>query len=375
MAVGAAVFVASTAFANTPYISEVTDYCPAPGQFVNVLPAVKDGESPAEAATVALRGKASAGTVSLGAFGGYIVFRFDHPVVNVRGEYDFKVYGNTPSSGSAEPGIVSVCIDSNHNGVADDQWYELAGSNYSLGTSLRNYTISYHRPDPVAPAVPDPNAPTVVNMHYIRWTDNDGKEGWVQRNSFHPQSYWPGWRDSDETISFTASRLASNKLDKYGNSSYYVLESLPWGYVDNQPNATDPGFNLDWAVDSDGQPVNLPYVDFIKVHTAVLENNGWLGESSTEICGAEDLHPAAVADLSSATAIAAISLAIVDVSSEEILIRASQESCCALYNAAGQLLRPFISLVAGDNRLKLDGIGKGLYILRTRDRTFKFVLN
>lgn len=374
MAVGASIFVASAAIANSPYISEVMDYSPAPGQFINTLPALQDGETPAQAATRALQGKASGGMICLGAFGGYAVFRFDHPVANIRGEYDFKVYGNAPASGSSEPGIVSVSIDSNHNGLADDEWYELAGSNHGLESTLRNYTVTYHRPDPEAPAVPDPNSPAVVNMQYIRWTDNLGNEGWVQRNSFHPQSYWPKWRDADETISFTGTRLASNKIDKNGDGTYYILEALPWGYVDNQANAADPGFKIDWAVDKEGRSVSLPYVDFIRVHTAVQENNGWLGESSTEITGAEDLHPDAVVDTSSTELITDNSLTVVSASRQEIVLRTSCETICTLYNSAGQTFIAAHPLAIGDNRLNSENLSEGVYILSTPERTLKLIL-
>lgn len=47
-------------------------------------------------------------------------------------------------------------------------------------------------------------------------------------------------------------------------------------------------------MDEDGRKVELERIDFVKVHTGVLQNLGWLGEESTEIAGAEDLHPDAV---------------------------------------------------------------------------------
>ncbi len=48
-------------------------------------------------------------------------------------------------------------------------------------------------------------------------------------------------------------------------------------------------------MDSDGNPVNLKSVKYIKVYNAVLQQCGWLGETSTEVAGAIDLHPDAVA--------------------------------------------------------------------------------
>ena len=71
-----------------------------------------------------------------------------------------------------------------------------------------------------------------------------------------------------------------------------MLYCYPWGYVDNHPNNIGDlsSFDIDWAVDALGNPVRLPGVDFIRVYTAVNQQCGWLGETSTDISRAEDLH-------------------------------------------------------------------------------------
>ena len=77
--------------AVSPFISKVYDYKPAPGQFINTMPAWSDGQSSQDvldAAQEQLAGSATPGMICLGAFGGYVVFGFDHPLVNVRGEYE-----------------------------------------------------------------------------------------------------------------------------------------------------------------------------------------------------------------------------------------------------------------------------------------------
>ena len=43
-------------------------------------------------------------------------------------------------------------------------------------------------------------------------------------------------------------------------------------------------------MDSEGNPVDLPGVEFIKIYTGVNQFNGWLGECSTEVMGVTDLH-------------------------------------------------------------------------------------
>jgi hypothetical protein len=77
------------------------------------------------------------------------VVGFDHPIVNVPGEYDFKALGNAFTN-SSEPGIVMVCQDLNKNGQpdADEPWYELAGSEYNHSQTVHNYEITYYRPEP-----------------------------------------------------------------------------------------------------------------------------------------------------------------------------------------------------------------------------------
>ena len=67
-----------------PYISRVFEYMPAPGQFINTLPAATEEDTPqtmAQKAEDAIANNAG-GMICLGAFGGYVVFGFDHPVAN-----------------------------------------------------------------------------------------------------------------------------------------------------------------------------------------------------------------------------------------------------------------------------------------------------
>ena len=43
-------------------------------------------------------------------------------------------------------------------------------------------------------------------------------------------------------------------------------------------------------MDKQGNPVHLPGVDCIKIYTGVNQYCGWLGETSTEVMGINDLH-------------------------------------------------------------------------------------
>ena len=284
----------------SPYITRVYEYCPAPGQFVNEMPKYEEGDTYADILQKAE--ESISGTndvlVSLGGYGGYITFGFDHSVMNVPGEKDFRIWGNAfyeltnPDSrgGSAEPGIVMVSYDENCNGLPDDPWYELAGSEYYKPSTRHAYGITYHRPDPARPVESDETG-FLDDVYYIAWDDTDGTHGYLAKNIYHDQDYFPKWVTGDE-LSFTGTLLPQNAIDESGEGRYYVLYSYDWGYVDNHPNdyADLNSFDISWAVDSQGNPVHLPAIDFVRVYTGVNQYCGWLGETSTELCRARDLH-------------------------------------------------------------------------------------
>lgn len=282
------------------YISKVYEYRPAPGQFINEMPRYEEGdtyETMLQKAEESISGTNDV-MISLGGYGGYVTFGFDHTVVNIKGEKDFRIWGNCfyeltqpdRKGGSAEPGIVMVSYDTNCNGLPDDEWYELAGSEYYSPATRHGYSITYRRPDPERVIETD-DLNSLDDIHYIGWSDNTGREGYIAKNIFHNQDYFPKWIDSDE-ITFSGSLLADNGEDISGTGRYYVLYSLPWGYVDNHPNdyADLNSFDISLAVDAAGQPVDLPGADFIRVYTGVNQYCGWLGETSTELCRAADLH-------------------------------------------------------------------------------------
>lgn len=352
---------------KSPYISQVFDFCPAPGQFVNEIP-----EIPADADAVRVcelvleqigRG-ANSGMISLGAFGGYVIFGFDHPIVNVEGEYDLKISGNafvsdrTSGGGSCEPGIVMVSVDANANGLPDDPWYELAGSAYAQ--SRKGFRITYTKP-----ATPDGNYSFTTN-------DPDNPTGEVGRNMFHAQSYWPEWIGSD-TLEFEGTLLPPNGENQGSDDEqYWVLKFFDWGYADNLPNAEDSGLKLDWAVDAEGNPVKLTHADFIKVYTAESQTCGWIGETSTEVCGATDLHPDAVLEQGVESVEAGDSvLMLMRCGADGITVRSSRAIPYAIYAADGRRAAAG-TLAAGDTDIATAGLTAGLYLLRTPAATLKF---
>lgn len=291
---------------HSPYINKVYEYRPAPGQFVNQLPEYEEGD---DANDMRLKAEDCIANheqviISLGGWGGYVVFGFDHMIPNFKGDYDFKILGNSfysasnpnsdaPRGGSAEPGVVMVSYDANGNGRPDDPWYELAGSEHSNPATKGNYSITYHRTPAGHSPTPDRDYPYLTDTTYIRWTDNQGDHGYMAQNSYNTQPYYPQWIDSD-SLTFSGTRLRDNGVDESGLRQYYVLYCFDWGYADNQPNRVEDEhaseFKIDWAVDASGNHVELPGINFVKVYTGVHQQNGWLGEASTEIMDAWDLH-------------------------------------------------------------------------------------
>lgn len=257
---------------RSKYISRIVSYRPAPGQFINTALG-----SP-EAAQGIVGGRS--GCLSLGGFGGYVVFEFDHEVENIAGT-DFVIFGNA-FSGSSEPGIVEVSADGEH-------WYRLAGSADEEAETVHRYTIRYDRPTQTA------------TTEAVDWSDNSGATGRLDIISYHGQSYWPAFlSDNPESLTFSGVRLPGN-VSWNEKSKQYVFSAFEWGYTDNwsadypEIAGNDPDtqnsnkFDLDWAVDEAGNRVELKAIRQVKVYTALNQTAGSLGETSTEVCGALSL--------------------------------------------------------------------------------------
>lgn len=278
--------------APSAYANKVLAYRPAPGQFMNTSTTAYEKGFSAED----VRRKAEEKLkdpylclLSLGGFGGSIVVGFDHTVPNMNGAYDFKIYGNASYDsfgtltgalgGSSEPGIVLVSKDMNGNGLTDDEWYELKGSEYDSKHTIKDYAITYHRP-----ASP---------LSSVKWTDNQGNTGYVYRNETHTKNdYYPAWIEEDE-MTFYGSRLKDNAVNepRPGMPEHWVGYCYAYGYADNHPNDEKGAlFKIDWAVDKEGRAVKLDGIDFVKIYTAVNQYCGWMGEISTEVQAVEDLH-------------------------------------------------------------------------------------
>lgn len=252
---------------------KVYEFMPAPGQFVDQVSAATMKGACEEAEKLVN----NMDYVSLGSFGGYIVVGFDHSVLNKEGEYDFAIAGNSFAT-SNEPGIVWVMQDENGNGLPDDTWYELRGSETDKSETVYNYSVTYYKPSVS-------NAP-------ILWVDNMNQTGTI---TLHP--CYPSWQ-KEGSYTLTGTRLKS----KTDHDGMWVNLPYDWGYVDNlgsdcldpgdNPNAGPNynGFKIENAMYPNRQPVKLKYIDFIKVQCATLSKAGALGEVSTEVFGFWDYN-------------------------------------------------------------------------------------
>ncbi len=274
------------------YISEVMEYKPAPGQLINESPWGTPG------GVSSLVGGLH-GSVSLGAFGGYVVFRFEQAVENdPQNPYgvDFCIFGN-PMPGWSEPGVVWVMEDENLNGEADDTWYELAGSDYWFTSTKKGYGVTYTNPGG-------------TQAMDVPWEDQSGDRGVIQANTAHTQPYYP-LQDSfpsidpdhytlegtclkgqvvEELSGISSVRRAFGYADnRLPGPTPYTLPDNP--YTDSTEYSGGDAFDIGWAVDSDGNYVELDRVHFIKVQSGMLAQGGWLGEVSTELTGAVDVAP------------------------------------------------------------------------------------
>lgn len=277
-------------------VNRVYEYMPAPGHQVNgytyVGDFIHDGATMQEACDTALMHFRNKWSVSLGGQGGYIIAGWDHPVRNSNGGYDIVIKGN-PYSYQSEPGIIWVSKDANKNGLPDDEWFELKGSEYGTENHRTGYEITYFKP-------------TAAGQD-IEWTDNMGGSGIVPyMPSWNTHdSYWQDWvptmTDSQgrEYRTYYGSWLKDSHtyIDGYTNEPPYG-----WGYADNDGSDyfNNSGFKLvngklgyfkiSNAVKADGTDAALEEIDFIRIQTA---QTGWspnLGEISTEVYGIWDYH-------------------------------------------------------------------------------------
>ena len=225
---------------------------------------------------------------SLGNFGGYATYYFEDGLTDdPANKYgvDFYIDGNAfkdtstgTGLGSMEPGQVWV----SENG---DTWYALAGSQHYTN-AIWDYTVTYTK-----------------NGSGTHWSDNYGNSDTsVPNRTFS----WPltsvyfqneALKDSD-TITLSGILIPSvrgmvgpDDFSTYSSGAKFGYVDVmqngtnnPYGYNDDYTNESS-GFDLAWAVDAAGNPVNVSGKSFhyVKVVTASNIVAGAANEKSTEV--------------------------------------------------------------------------------------------
>jgi hypothetical protein len=173
-----------------------------------------------------------------GGYGGYTVFKFDHSIERkgIDGE-ELRVGGNA-FAGWNEPGIIWVMRDENGNGQPDDTWYELEGSHAAI--AVRRHSVKYLYSEGV-------------------WVDNLGGGENLSDKAAIETKVFTGTMLPREVCSLGAGQI--------------------WGYADVFDNGR---LSLSNAVQMDGSPIALDFIDFVKIQTAVNYTDPIFGERSTE---------------------------------------------------------------------------------------------
>lgn len=302
--------------------SSIYAFLPAPGQFTNEG-VTSGGWGDAYDSTGVLKNNTSTG-MSLGFFGGYVVYKFDNPVANASTNpygADFIVYGNAFWKNS-EPGCVQVSQDGK-------TWYDIAGSLYYNDDTVKNYSLTYQNP-----AIEEDAGITAAgSKSTLKAVEYTGSEkGTITTNTFHNHSWFPlnanyftgrygnTALDKVDELSFASRTLSGGVTDtltlsgvKLSNVATGNTADYGFGYCDVHPNNTlggtiaynpyqsftdandyksktantsggDP-IDISWAVNSDGTPANLSSVQYVRIYTGAAQMNGIFGEISTEACG------------------------------------------------------------------------------------------
>ena len=313
--------------------ANVYAYLPAPAQFVNEG-VTSGGWGDIYDSTGKLKGNATTG-VSLGFFGGYVVYEFNTPIADDPTHpygADFIVYGNAFWNNS-EAG----CIQVSQNGT---DWYDIAGSMYYT-KSTPGASITYTNPNLDKDEVGDEDktvktgdAGKLADVDYTLKVGTSTTTGKVTKNTFHNHSWFPMYvnyftdsgsrkaMDKISTLPFVSKTTRANGVANTLTFTGTLLNNYPgtgktdkigFGYCDVHANRSlgssvaynpyqtftsqsdyntktegtgggDP-IDIAWAVKPNGTPANLDSIRYVRIYTGMATMNGVFGEISTEVCG------------------------------------------------------------------------------------------
>lgn len=286
-----------------PFATEVMEYSPAPGQFVNVA-AFSD---PSRALGPPFGGGTAqpnnANVVSLGGFGGSITLKFDHLVqdhpLNPFG-LDAIVFGNAhwvggdPQRHWAECATIEISLDANANGMADDPWYLIAGSH--SGPSVVPYSVTWD--DDVEDSKHGPDDEAWIPQGESGEWDTDGYllpvafQAIPLRNPLSNSNVEGIWGYAEFTPTLV---LGDWDADNFADDPqivperFYVRPDDPLAVGITAKSGGGDAFDVTWAIDAEtGENPQLAGFHFIRVTTAVNYVLQPFGEISAEIDAVSD---------------------------------------------------------------------------------------
>lgn len=277
------VIVSETGKTYTSRALSLIDYLPAPSYNNDNIPFETKAEVMAQIQSDLIEGN----FIGLGTFGGYIVTKFDHTVINAYGKRDFTILMNE-NSGSLKfsPVSIYVAYDANKNGIADEnEWYEIAGSEHHKSTTIKNYEVTYNKPNPNKPAVAG-TKDWQFDKEYLKWTDNKSTSNFITKTKkWRRYNYYPQWLGESYTLKGTKIYLPVKDVSD-GEGTTYNVGTFEWGYG----GIKDPSIDISWAVDNSGKKVHLPGIDFVKVYVSTFAEVGALDLVTNHFQQAEDLN-------------------------------------------------------------------------------------
>ena len=228
-------------------------------------------------------------TTSLGNYGGYAVYKFDTAIDNSKKNpygIDFIISGNAFNGAATtqEPGQVWVSQDGK-------KWYALAGSEHYEDSVLWDYSVTYKN-----------NGTNICDFE-----DSLGNTGAVSKmtGAMYPsKEYYPNADIPENELTLGGILLSSQRVASTANgvaTKFGYVDALAFGKSNeaSNPYIADPikdgkdgQFDISWAVDENGNPVKLDWVQYVKVQTATFTDAGIFGEKSTEISSVYVTKPA-----------------------------------------------------------------------------------
>lgn len=284
------------------------------------------------------------GAITRDASGAYVSGGIYNDPANAYG-VDFTLFGNAMSTW-AEPGCVQVSQDgTNWYTLAGSLHYQTPSD--TAGGAIWDYSATYT--NPVAADDDLASGKTGTAEKAVTWSASyktrpasnaKPESGSVAYNNWHKHSYFPLFNNYFASPKTGASALDGllntvpaglNFTDKFGaytaksgttastltlkgvklvppktnNANSTAPDDFLFGYFDCHPNGLRSGaqvnpyttgrtgndnsngdpMDISWAVEADGTPKYLDAVRYVRVYTGVMQMNGIMGESSSELLG------------------------------------------------------------------------------------------